>query len=73
MIITMTLFYIINFNERIIMSESTFIFIVLLTFLLIIFTIAGFCVAVWLRINEKRYHERVQNKVINLEKMKARK
>ena len=55
------------------MTESTFIFLVLLSFLLIIFTIAGFCVAVGLRINEKRYHERVQNKVINLEKMKARK
>lgn len=49
------------------MDESTFIFLVLLTFLLIIFTIAGFCVAVWLRINEKRYHERVQNKVLTLQ------
>lgn len=55
------------------MSESTFIFLVIFTLLLITFIISGLCVALWLRIKEKRYHAKVQSKVINLEKMKARK
>lgn len=73
MIITMTLFYTINFNERIIMAESTFIFFVFITILLITFIISGLCVALWLHIKERKYHTKIQDKVINLEKMKARK
>lgn len=55
------------------MSESTFIFFVIITILLITFIISGFCVALWLQIKERKYHAKVQSKVINLEKMKARK
>lgn len=49
------------------MSESTFIFFVIITLLLITFIISGLCVALWMRIKESKYHARVQSKVINLQ------
>lgn len=55
------------------MQESTFIFFVFIVCFLSIFLIAGFCVAIWMQIKERKYHAKVQSKVINLEKMKARK